>query len=113
MSQFRLKALAHILRLVDEYDIEIGYDEYKETEMKMKMQKKAGRLMTKGRDDMKLALIMMIIMIAGADGKVRNLMVGLCHAQYVRPECHRSLERGCGDVDDPQVVDERPHKPNG
>ena len=70
MSQFRLKALAHILCLVDEYDIEIGHDEYKETEMKVKMQKKVNRLMTKGRDDMKMALIMMINMIAGVDGKM-------------------------------------------
>eukprot|EP00913_Durusdinium_trenchii_P019597 g18422.t1 len=70
LSQFRLKALAHILCLVDEYDIEIGHDEYKETEMKVRMQKKVNRLMTKGRDDMKMALIMMINMIAGVDGKM-------------------------------------------
>lgn len=67
LSQFRLKALSHMLSIVDDYDVEIGEDELKETELKSKMQKKVNRVMSRSRDDMKLALVMLIGLISGAD----------------------------------------------
>ena len=110
VSQYRLKALAHILSMVDEYDIEIGEEEFNETETKSRMQKKVNKVMSKTGQDMNMALIALVSMIAGVEStykdRGRKSLGGLRYDERKGAEHHRSLERGYRDVVDDEMADQ-------